>query len=397
MVLSMAIFFCVNLYIFKNISKILLNFKRNIILYCLISFFNTYLMIYLYKIGIPYYIAYFLALIVLTIEFLLFSESKFNQAFLCSGVLIINMSIVQLIILPIYAYIIDKTPYEIFNNKTLFFNCFFIVFFILFIVFNILLRFVPIDDIKKISTMPIYSLVISIIIILILIYSITDVIVIHQKNYFVEYLPIFIATPILNAALFYILLFYSIKSVKMVAFKRKSDELEIVKLKKSINIKCMEDKILKDDLTSCYNRKYIMCDLTHKYENNIYNFALLFIDIDGLKCVNDNLGHKFGDEYIINISKILKEAVRENDLIARIGGDEFLIILNDLKEKDIKDILKRIHLKINFIDKITNSYKVSASIGYIFVDEELLKTGVENIIKIADDKMRREKSQLKGE
>ena len=50
---------------------------------------------------------------------------------------------------------------------------------------------------------------------------------------------------------------------------------------------------------------------------------------------------------------------------------------------------------MNILDKVTKKYKVSASIGYIFIDEELLKTGVDNIIKIADDKMRMQKKHLK--
>ena len=82
-------------------------------------------------------------------------------------------------------------------------------------------------------------------------------------------------------------------------------------------------------------------------------------------------------------------------MIARLGGDEFLIIINDIQESEVKYILDRIDKKIKILDKLTNNYKVSASIGSIFIDENLLKTGVENIIKIADDKMRLHKSYQK--
>ncbi len=394
---AIIIFFCFNFYIFTYASKILVNFKKNKLIYIILAFVNTFLMVYAYKLRIPYYVSYFCVLVTLTIQFLLFSEAKFSQAFLCSGILIINISITQIIFIPIYSYILGVTPYEVFNNETLFYYCLAILFIILFIVFKITLKDIFLDDIIKISTEPIYSKMISIIIVVILIYSITDIIAIQQERYIVEYLPLFIIMPMLSYILFNCLFFYSIKSVKIVAFKRKSDELEIARLKNAASRRNIENKILKDDLTDCYNRKYIMNDLKNKEENNIFNFAILFIDIDDLKVVNDNLGHEFGDEYIVNISNMLKTSIRENDLIARIGGDEFLIILNDLQESDVKEVLSRINKKIDYLDKTINNYKVSASIGYIFVDESLLKTGIENIIKIADDKMRTEKNNLKGE
>ena len=397
MIVAIIIFFLFNYYVFSYESKILINFKKGRLVNLILAGINTFLMVYAYEIHSPYYVSYFCVLITLTIEFLLFSESKFSQAFLCAGILIINISVCQLTFIPIYSYILGVTPYELFHDKDLFFSSLSILFIILYLVFKLSLKLISTNDLTKLSTNTTYSTMISAIILFILTYTIIDVIVLHQKNYAQNYIIMFILTPILSATLFYVLFFYSIKSVKIVAFKRKSDELEASKQKKLLDRKNMEDKVLKDDLTSCYNRKYVMYDLKDKYENNIFNFAILFIDIDGLKSVNDSLGHDIGDEYIVNISNVLKESIRENDLLARLGGDEFLIILNDLEEENIKEILNRIYEKIKFVDKITNNYKVSASIGYIFVNEELLKTGVDNIIKIADDKMRIEKLNSKGE
>ena len=395
MFLTVIIFFLFNYYFFTYVSKILIDFKKSSLVYISASFINTVLMILAYEMNSPYYVSYFCVLFTLTIEFLIFSKSKFIQAFLCAGILVINISVSQMFFIPIYSYIRGVTPYELFNNANMFFQSLGILFIILFVVFKISLKFISPTDIIKISTAPTYSLMICAIIIFILTYTIIDVIALQNPKYFTKYILLFLTTPILNATLFYILFFYSIKSVKIVAFKRKSDELELKRTKNNLSKKNIEDKILKDDLTSCYNRKYIMSDLKDKYEKNIFNFAILFIDIDGLKVVNDTLGHEIGDEYIINISNVLKESVRENDLIARLGGDEFLIIINDIQESEVKYILDRIDKKIKILDKLTNNYKVSASIGSIFIDENLLKTGVENIIKIADDKMRLHKSYQK--
>lgn len=397
MIFAIIVFFLFNIYIFSYASKILIDFKKSKLVYLFLASVNTFFMILAYKMKLPYYLSYFIVLFTFTLELLAFSKSTFNQAFLGSCVLLIQISVTQLTFIPIFARVLNVTPYYIFNTPRLFFYSLGIVFLLLFLVIKITLKFIPIKDIIKVSTAPAYSIMISLIVVFVLLYTIIDVIVLHQKDYTEQFFPIFIATPILNAFLFYILFSHSIKSVKMVAYKRKSDELEATKQKIDINKKNIQNKILKDDLTNCFNRKYIMCDLENKYNQNIFNFGILFIDIDNLKKVNDMLGHEEGDKYIITISEILKTSIRENDLISRIGGDEFLIVLNDLQEKDIQDILKRINNKIKTADKLTKQYTVCASIGYTFVDEALLKTGIDNIIKIADDKMRIQKSTLKGE
>lgn len=397
MFLASIIFFCCSFYVFLLVSKILSDKKNSVLLKIILSILNTILMLIAYEMRYPYYVSYFFVLAILTIEFKLHYRCGIIQAFLCSGIIIFNISEAQMLFVPIYSYFIGTTPYEIFNNPKLFFHSLSLMLIMFFIVFKILFRFISTDDMKKLLTKTSYSLMVSAIIIFILVYTSIDSVVLQSKEYTIKYLPTFIFTPILTLVLFYTLLFYSIKSVKIVGFKRKSDELEVLKLKNSIHKKYIESKVLKDDLTSCYNRKYIMSNLEEKYRDNIFNFAILFVDIDGLKMVNDTLGHEFGDQYIINISNAIREAIRDDDLVARIGGDEFLVVLNDIKEDDIDYILNRINEKIDLFDKATKEYKVSASIGYIFVDEELLKTGVDNIIRIADDKMRIEKKSSKGE
>ena len=397
MIFAIIMFFLFNIYIFSYASKIIIDFKNNRLVCLFLAFINTFFMLFAYKLKLPYYLSYFIALFFFFLELLAFSKSTFTQAFLTSCVLLVQISITQLVFVPIYAHILNVTPYEIFNTPNLFFYSLGIIFLLLFLVIKITLKFIKIEDIIKVSTTPTYSIMISFIGLFILIYTIIDVIMLHQKNYIKEFLPIYIAMPMLNAFLFYTLFSHSIKSVKMVAYKRKSDELEATKQEIDINRKNIEDKLLKDDLTNCFNRKYVMLDLENKYKQNIFNFGILFIDIDNLKKVNDTLGHEAGDKYIIAISQVLKTSVRENDLISRMGGDEFLVILNSLEKNDIEEILKRIQDKIKTINKLTKEYTVSASIGYTFVDEALLKLGIEHIIKIADKKMRTQKSKLKGE
>lgn len=354
-------------------------------------------MVTAYYSHIPYYISYFISFLFLLLEFMLVSKAKFSQSFLCAGTIIVNISANQIIFITLYSYFNNIIPHDFFYKPEMFFECFTYLFVYLFVLFKFSEKFISNKDIIKITTTFQYVVIISVLIISILLYTIVDIIILQSKNYTFKIAPTFIFTPILTLVLFYSLIFYSLKSIKISAFKRKSDELEIKKIKNTVHKKNMENKIYKDELTGCYNRKFIMIELEERQKQNIHSFAVLFIDIDGLKFVNDNFGHKAGDDYITNISKILKKAIREEDLVSRIGGDEFLVILNDLKEIEIPNILKRIQTEIDFINNITTEYKAAASIGYIFVTEDLLKSGIDNIIKIADEKMRTIKKTSKGE
>ena len=92
----------------------------------------------------------------------------------------------------------------------------------------------------------------------------------------------------------------------------------------------LERLVLTDTLTPLYNRRHFMDILerwiwrAHRYGENC---GMLFIDVDQLKNVNDTLGHQAGDNLLVAIAEMLKSSVRRSDIVARIGGDEFGILL----------------------------------------------------------------------
>jgi diguanylate cyclase (GGDEF)-like protein/PAS domain S-box-containing protein len=91
-----------------------------------------------------------------------------------------------------------------------------------------------------------------------------------------------------------------------------------------------------DELTGCHNRASIMAALESDIarDRRRAERAVMFLDLDGFKVINDRDGHAAGDELLRNVARLLQEAVRKRDLVGRIGGDEFLVICPDVGGSD---------------------------------------------------------------
>jgi diguanylate cyclase (GGDEF)-like protein/PAS domain S-box-containing protein len=128
---------------------------------------------------------------------------------------------------------------------------------------------------------------------------------------------------------------------------------------------------LHDALTGLANRTLFMervnRALKHSKRNQDYVFAVLFIDLDRFKIVNDSLGHAVGDRLLIAIARLLEECIRTNDSVARLGGDEFTILLDDIKHvTDATKIAERLLSKLLFpIDCGSHTVFTGASIGIV--------------------------------
>lgn len=176
----------------------------------------------------------------------------------------------------------------------------------------------------------------------------------------------------------------------------------LLKNKIAENVK-NEEKIRKmvyeDALTKLSNRRffyeYLEQHVTYALRYN-EGFAVLFIDLDGFKLINDSLGHDMGDALLIRVAKILKNTLRESDVLSRAGGDEFLILLHNTYRNDeviqaCEKILQRLELPIAM-----DSYNlhISASIGIACFPQHGYSS--EALIKNADIAMYEAKEQGKG-
>ncbi len=130
----------------------------------------------------------------------------------------------------------------------------------------------------------------------------------------------------------------------------------------------------KDSLTKLYNRHCFMEKLNHFEGMNNKDFALLVIDIDGLKLVNDTLGHPYGDTIIIAIANILSTLFLHTGFVSRVGGDEFGVILSGYSQDQIEKMLEQMEEMLDEYNEKIDVLKISVSSGYSILREGIVKT-----------------------
>ncbi len=154
-----------------------------------------------------------------------------------------------------------------------------------------------------------------------------------------------------------------------------------------------------DPLTGLPNRRLFYELLSHEINNaerNHYELAILYMDLDGFKAINDALGHALGDTLLVNIARRLKSSLRKADLIARLGGDEFAICYSNIKTHE--DIVLLCQILINkvsqpmFLDK--HQCNVTISIGVSMYPEH--GTDYDTLMHVADSSMNLIKQQGKN-
>ena len=145
-----------------------------------------------------------------------------------------------------------------------------------------------------------------------------------------------------------------------------------------------------DQLTKIPNRYLLLDRITHLIEQSVRNqstFSLLYIDLDNFKTINDAKGHTYGDRVLVETALRLKRSIRNSDTVARIGGDEFVILLENTSDK--KAIATMAENLIGVISEpfhIQNEeLKISCSIGIATYPREGSTT--DELLAVADKAM----------
>jgi diguanylate cyclase (GGDEF)-like protein/PAS domain S-box-containing protein len=154
-----------------------------------------------------------------------------------------------------------------------------------------------------------------------------------------------------------------------------------------------------DPLTNLPNRLKLEAQLEYVVNNSKRNnlqFAILFLDLDDFKIINDTLGHASGDEVLISFANKFKDIIRTNDMIARVGGDEFIVVLSDISNYlFIERVCNKILTLVNKPFNINNtSFNIGVSIGIAIYPDNGLE--IKTLISNADSAMYHAKNKGKN-
>lgn len=174
---------------------------------------------------------------------------------------------------------------------------------------------------------------------------------------------------------------------KELAMANESLKREIFSRKKS------EEKLkylsLHDPLTGIGNRTSFQQEIQRLGSIKNQNISIIICDVDGLKLVNDSLGHHSGDKLLVNAARIINDSVRSEDFVARIGGDEFAVIFYSSEKAVVEHVCNEIKKSVERYNKENPCLPISISIGFAICNSSVFD--LDEVFKEADNNMYREK------
>jgi len=145
-----------------------------------------------------------------------------------------------------------------------------------------------------------------------------------------------------------------------------------------------------DQLTGIYNRAYFEEELNRPRSDSEYPMSIISIDLDGLKLVNDTVGHNKGDELLTLSAEILEEVVGGQGILCRVGGDEFVALLPSTTSEEGEKIIERVLSKVNeYNNTLDDRIPLSLSMGLAVAEDK--NESLEEVFKEADELMYRDK------
>jgi diguanylate cyclase (GGDEF)-like protein/PAS domain S-box-containing protein len=179
---------------------------------------------------------------------------------------------------------------------------------------------------------------------------------------------------------------YSKKDIKLMEFVSSQAASAIERKSTEERIKHLS---FHDSLTGLYNRAYFEEELERYNFPRYYPLSIVMLDVNGLKIINDTFGHSEGDRLLQHFSQVLISVSRQGDILARIGGDEFAIILPSTTSEEAHSFCERIK-KVCQQDKIKPIYlRLNVSLGHTTQEGEYKDTNT--LLKEADKKMYQDK------
>jgi diguanylate cyclase (GGDEF)-like protein/PAS domain S-box-containing protein len=156
---------------------------------------------------------------------------------------------------------------------------------------------------------------------------------------------------------------------------------------------------LQDELTGLNNRRGFVTLATQQLKflaRARRPLAVLFIDLNGMKPINDKLGHQAGDDALRDTAAILRATFRDSDILARLGGDEFAALVNDVRPEDLPVVLARLEASVERHNQENKrAYRVSISVGVV-EHEPSVASSIDELLAEADKRMYEDKRKRKA-
>ena len=137
-------------------------------------------------------------------------------------------------------------------------------------------------------------------------------------------------------------------------------------LENHLNYEGMKSTCLIDPLTGVNNRRFLEQRLSEEIDRaqrSVEALSCFFLDLDYFKKVNDTYGHQVGDQVLMLVARVIREQIRNNDVLARYGGEEFIALLANIEESMAQDIAERIRKKVKELVVDTNGFSISVTIS----------------------------------
>ncbi len=164
--------------------------------------------------------------------------------------------------------------------------------------------------------------------------------------------------------------------------------------------KNLQNLSLTDDLTGLHNRRGFLA-LAEQHLRMIQRKGaalLIYLDLDDLKLINDSYGHLEGNRALIVTANVLRACFRQSDILARMGGDEFCVLMTDAGQDSTLQVRKRLQERLDFINALSSwRFRLSLSVGIADVPA-VHQPSLDQLLRVADAQMYEEKrrKQLRG-
>lgn len=148
-----------------------------------------------------------------------------------------------------------------------------------------------------------------------------------------------------------------------------------------------------DMLTGLYNRAFFEEEMNRLARGRRFPVSIISVDVDGLKSINDSVGHDAGDRLLQTVAQVLLAAFRAADVVARVGGDEFAVIIPETGEIAAEEAVKRIRKCQDEANSSDREFSISISLGAATAERE---EDLPKVLKLSDERMYAEKHAKKG-